>query len=549
MSGLRDSPLAAFTELRFRLTWRRLLGRRGVGELVAKVLGYLLMLPIGAVGAIGIGFGAYSAASGKPGMLPGGRQGDIQVTAMFFGIWQAWTAATLAMQEQESLDLRRYLIYPLRPGMLWLHGQVAGLLGDPLALFWCLLLGGGLAGAAAGRFGAWLLPLALLMVLFGAATAAWLALIQEMGARVLRRAHVKALLFSGFYVAATLVVVLVAGFNKEKPKLQDLVAIFEALQWIGWPGAMAAGAGRRLFRGDLLAALPWMVALAVATALAGWVAFRLALAAARDGGGAGGARVGQGLGGIFGRLWPGPGGALLEREVTFLARHPLPLVLTIILPAVAGLVAWKAQPYIPVEAGEVVRALPIMGVALYVHLATQGFWLNGFGWERGGARLYYLSPLRLEAVLVAKNLSVAALALGIEACSVALMVLAGGWPPAWALAGSLALHLGSAPWFFAVGNAVSILNPRVAPLSLQRSGSLPALSALAGMVTFTGVAALFALPVLLALKLDQGWLLAPAWVLLGAAGGLLWWRTLPAAARLLMSRREQLLAAVTGDEA
>jgi ABC-2 type transport system permease protein len=190
-----------------------------------------------------------------------------------------------------------------------------------------------------------------------------------------------------------------------------------------------------------------------------------------------------------------------------------------------------------------------MGVALYVHLATQGFWLNGFGWERGGARLYFLSPLRLEAVLVAKNLSVAALALGIEACSVALMVLAGGWPPAWALAGSLALHLGTAPWFFAVGNLVSILNPRVAPLSLQRSGSLPALSALAGMVTFSGITALFALPVLLALKLDQGWLLAPAWVLLGAAGGLLWWRTLPAAARLLMSRREQLLAAVTGDEA
>lgn len=546
MTALRDTPLAAFAELRFRLTWRRLLGRRGIGELVAKVLGYLLLVPIGVVAAIGIGAGAYHAARGGQN---GGTQAGVQVSAMFLGIWQAWTAATLAMQEQESLDLRRYLIYPLRPGMLWLHGQVAGMLGDPLALFWCLLLGGGFVGAALGRFGGWLPALGLLMALFAVATVAWLALIQELGARVLRRTRLKSLLFAFVYVGATLLAVVVAGFGKQKPNLRDLLAVFEWVQWIGWPGAMAAGAGRRLFRGELLAALPWMVALAATTAAAGWAAFRLALSEARDGGGAGSSTVGKGLGGGIGRLWPGPGGALLEREVTFLSRHPLPLVLSIILPAVAGLIAWKALPYIPAEAGEVVRALPILGVALYVHLATQSFWLNGFGWERGGARLYFLAPLRLEAVLVAKNLSVGALALGIELISVSLMLLVGGWPPWWALAGTVALHLGSAPWFFAVGNAVSILNPRVAPLTLQRSGTLPALSALAGMVAFSGIAGLFALPVLLALRLDTAWLLPVAWLLLGAGGGLLWWRTLPAAARLLAGRREELLAAVTGDEA
>jgi ABC-2 type transport system permease protein len=197
----------------------------------------------------------------------------------------------------------------------------------------------------------------------------------------------------------------------------------------------------------------------------------------------------------------------------------------------------------------VVRALPILGVALYVHLATQTFWLNGFGWERGGARLYFVAPLRLEQVLVAKNLVVGVLGLGIHLASVLAMVLAGGLAPGWALAGTLALHLGAAPWFLAPGNAVAIWNPRSAPLSLARSGTLPALSALAGMVIFTGVAGLFALPVLLALRLDLAWLLPPAWLALGALGGLLWWRSLPAAARLLQARREELLAAVTGDEA
>jgi ABC-2 type transport system permease protein len=288
--------------------------------------------------------------------------------------------------------------------------------------------------------------------------------------------------------------------------------------------------------------------MAAATALTGWGAFRLALSEARDGGGSGAERAGDGAGALVGRRWPGPLGALLEREVTFLARHPLPLVLAALLPAVAGLIAWKVRPHLPADAGEVVRSLPVLGVALYVHLATQTFWLNSFGWERGGARLYFLAPLRLEAVLVAKDLAIGSLGLGLHLASLAAMLLAGGWPPAWAVAGSLALHLGAAPWLLGLGNAVSIWNPRVAPLTLQRSGSMPALSALAGMVIFSGVSGLFALPVLLALRLDAGWLLAPAWLVLGGLGALLWWRTLPAAARLLQRRREELLAAVTGDE-
>jgi uncharacterized membrane protein len=78
---------------------------------------------------------------------------------------------------------------------------------------------------------------------------------------------------------------------------------------------------------------------------------------------------------------------------------------------------------------------------------------------------------------------------------------------------------------------------------------MPALSALAGMIAFSGITGLFALPVLLALKLDAGWLLAPAWLALGAVGGLAWWRSLPVAGRLLEERREQLLAAVTDDDA
>ena len=546
MAALRDSPLAAFTELRFRLTWRRLLGRRGVGELVAKLIGYLLLLPVGAVAAIGIGAGTYAAARSG---LRGGVSADVQVTAIFLGIWQAWTAATLALQDQESLDLRRYLLYPLRPGAVWLHGQVAGVLGDPLALFWCVLLGGAMVGAALGRFGAWLLPLALVVALFAVATLAWLALIQELGARVLRQARLKALLFAGVYVVLAVAIALVVGSDPHRLTLRESLSVFQWAQWLGWPGAMAAGAARRLFHGQTLAALPWMAALAGTTAASGWAAFRLALSEARDGGGGGVVRVGRSPGAVAGRLWPGPTGALLERELTFLTRHPLPLVLGVILPAVAGLIAWKTRPYVPAEAGEVVRALPILGVALYVHLATQSFWLNGFGWERGGARLYFLAPLRLERVLLAKNLAIGALGLAVHAG------VGGGHDRGRRAAAGLGAgrHAGPPPGRGALvpgpGQRRGHLEPaRGATHAAAERHPAGALGAggdgdLLGRRRALRAAGAAGAPPRLGLA-------APSRLAgLGGLGAWLWWRSLPAAARLLQARREELVAAVTGDEA
>jgi hypothetical protein len=54
--------------------------------------------------------------------------------------------------------------------------------------------------------------------------------------------------------------------------------------------------------------------------------------------------------------------------------------------------------------------------------------------------------------------------------------------------------------------------------------------------------------VLLALRLEAPWLLVGGWLALGAACLALYLRTLPAAGRLLASRREAVLAAVCGDD-
>ncbi len=69
------------------------------------------------------------------------------------------------------------------------------------------------------------------------------------------------------------------------------------------------------------------------------------------------------------------------------------------------------------------------------------------------------------------------------------------------------------------------------------------------MAILSGVAGVFAVPVLAALRLDTPWLLPSAWSLFGLVGLEVYRRTLPAAARLLDARREQLLGAVCGDDA
>jgi ABC-2 type transport system permease protein len=316
------------------------------------------------------------------------------------------------------------------------------------------------------------------------------------------------------------------------------------LRWIAFPAAFASEAGKLLYRGDPAAAAPWVAALVASAGLAGWVAYRLALAAARDGGEAvGGVRDG-------GRGWrlPGVRGALLEKEAKYLLRHPLATVLAIVLPALSAFVAWKVAPRIPPEAGEVVRALPLFGFVLYTHMATQPFWLNAFGWERGGMRTFLLAPVRPGDAVLAKNAATYAFAVAVFGGCVAAAVAVGGPPPVWALVAAVVLHAGLAPWLFAAGNLVSILNPRAAPVNLHRGGALSAVSGFAGMGILSASAGLFALPVLLALRLDEPWALVGGWVVLGAAGTAVYAWSMPRAGAILARRREAVLAAVCGDE-
>jgi ABC-2 type transport system permease protein len=414
--------------------------------------------------------------------------------------------------------------------------------GDPFAVFWCLMLGGAFLGGALARPGAWAILLALAYALFVLATAAYVALLQELLARLLRGRRVREVAIAAVYVGTALLVIFMSG--GPRAALQAFRVLSYA-RWVAFPAALADRAVRKLYAASYLPALGWLLALALAAVAAAWAAYRLALAAALSGGDQAPRAAATGEGGwrIPGRL-----GAILEKEAKYLLRHPIASVLALVVPALAGFVGWKLVPRIPQEAGEVVRALPIMGFALYAHLATQPFWLNAFGWERGGGRAWFLSPVPAEDVLVAKNVVAYLFSLALFAASAGAGVALGGAPPAWALLGAVALHAGIAPWFLVAGNLVSLLNPRAAPHSIQRGGHLAPVSAFAGMAIFSAGGALFSTPVIVAIKLDQPWLLPAGWAALGLLGLAAYRAALPRQARLFHARREPILEAICGDE-
>lgn len=531
-------PLRTLAELRLRLLWRRLRGRGGIPELVARIAVIAVAVPSGLLLAVLVGVGTYQAARGGL-----GPRAALPVAAVFFGVWQAWTALSLSLSEHDQLDLRRFLVYPLAPSRVYGYGLCASVLGDPFAIFWCLLLAGGFAGAALARPGAWVVLLALVNVAFVVATVATVALLQALLARLLRGRRVRALVVAAVYLGAA---ALVAWSSADAgPGLFRTLRSLGAVRWIAFPAALAAESVRALYAGRTAPALAWLAGLMVAAAAAVWCAYRLSLADALSG-----QEGAPSRGAVAGRGWRLPGrlGPLLEKEAKYLLRHPLTSVLALVLPALAGLVGWNLAPRLPADGGEVVRGLPLLALALYAHLATQVFWLNAFGWDRGGARLWFLAPVALEDVVRAKNVAIYALSAALLVVSGAALVAVGGAVPAQAVVAAAALHLGIAPFFLAAGTVVSILAPRAASHTVARGGRVSPVSGLAGMAIVSAGASVFAIPALIAIRQDEPWLLGPAWLALGAVGAMVYRALLPRIARLLAGRREALLDAVAGDE-
>ncbi|HEX9052003.1 MAG TPA: hypothetical protein VF841_15845, partial [Anaeromyxobacter sp.] len=267
----RRSAFRAFAELRLRLLWRRLRGRGGIPELVARIALFALAVPAGIVFALLAAAGAWQAVRAGT-----GPRAEIAVAALLFGVWQTWTAVSLSVSERDAVDLGRFLPYPISSGRVFGYGLAASVVGDPFAIFWCLILGGAFLGGALARPGAWALLLALAYLLFVAGTASLVALVQELLARVLRGRRVRELAIAAVYVGTAFLVFFMSG--GPRPTLTAL-RVLRTVRWLAFPPALAERAISALYAGRPSRALPWLVLLAVASAASAWAALRLALAA------------------------------------------------------------------------------------------------------------------------------------------------------------------------------------------------------------------------------------------------------------------------------
>jgi ABC-2 type transport system permease protein len=537
--------LRVLAELRARLLWRRFTARGGIAEGVASVVLLAIAVPVGLGFAVAVGFGAYQAV--KAG---GGLRTDVGASAIFFGLWQTWTAVSLTLNDREGLDLRRFLVFPIPPGRVYAMGLLTGILGDPMGVVWGAMLGGVFVGAAIARPGAWLVLFLLLLAAFAVATIIFVALLQELLSAVLSTRRIREWAMLGS-VGASVGILALLLWSADRPfrAAVDFLPTLRIVQWLAWPAAFPAAAARALFAGRAAESLPWIAGLVAGTAFTGWIAYRIALAqalgAGASGEGSGGGPGTVGLGWRGGRV-----GALLEKEVLYLFRQPLARVDAFLAPVIMAVVALKVEPRIPVEAGEVVRALPLFGAALYAHLLLQAFWLNAFGWERGGARAFFLAPMDLSWVLRAKALVLYGYSLLLFLASAAVLASVGkGTAPAWAFAGALVLHAAAAPWLLLAGYLVSILRPKAASFAIQRSSAVSTFSGLIGMGIISAVMGIFAVPALLAVRSESPSALVAGWGILGLLGAWAFRKAIPREARLLADRRDEFLPAVCGDDA
>ena len=330
----RAGPLLALRGAPGAAPLARLRGRGGVAELVAQIVLFAVAIPAGLVFAAARRRSrAFHAARAGHGLRPTvGGDG-----ALLRRVADVDRGGALALRARGARPpaLPR-LPNPVRPRSSR-YGLVASVVGDPFAVFWCLLLAGAFVGAALARPGAWvLLPRASRTCVFvrrhrgarrapaGAARAA--------RARPARpRARDRARVYVGTRARRV-------GAGRRAARASRCCGCSRTLRWVAYPAALADGRGapavRRARSPPRCPGSPRSLARRGRRGLgrvpprargARSRAAERALARRGDGRGrAGGSRAGS--------------ARCSRRRAKYLLRHPLSAVLALVLPALAGVV-------------------------------------------------------------------------------------------------------------------------------------------------------------------------------------------------------------------
>jgi ABC-2 type transport system permease protein len=224
---------------------------------------------------------------------------------------------------------------------------------------------------------------------------------------------------------------------------------------------------------------------------------------------------------------------ILSKEFLYTRRHT-GILYGLVMPIVVVLfVAFRFANH-----GNVTWVFP--AVVAYCLLAVSNFSYNAFGLEATGIQFYFLAPVRMRDVLLAKNIASFATAL-IEVFLIFLVVsFAAGVP-------QLDIALSTVLWAIAtlllttlVGNRRSIVAPKKVATGKMASKQVSQLSALISMGILMGSIVIAAIPAGLAYYLHHTWILLPAAIVYVAAAAFFYERSLQSLDRYALIHREEL---------
>lgn len=439
----------------FQAQWRGLIHKYPRGSVGGKLFTAVMMVAWYGL----VVFFAWLVATALPEVRSAStvRQAISIGAALALVYWQV--IPVLLVSGGMSLQLKRLSVYPIAPFRLFaievllrittgleplivMIGAMFGLWANPLVPAWAPLA---------------LLPFALMNMLLSAG-------LRDLLMRLLSRRGIREVVVLLFVLISVLPQLLIALFPPSKWK--GLAAKLPELPSLPWPwtvvGSLASGQGNWV---DLL----WLMIWLAAASHFGYSQFRRNLrwdadegrAAERKSASPRSIAVWEAILRLPSRLLPDPLGLLVEKEIRTLSRSPR-FRLVFFMGFTFGLAIW-----LPLflrsrnQSGFFADNLLVM-LCLYAALLMGDvlFW-NFFGFDRQAVQSYFVMPVRLAKVILAKNIAAVALLL-LEVSMVALAVSLLGLPiTAAKVFESYAVSALYCLFFVAGGNLASIHHPRV----------------------------------------------------------------------------------------
>ncbi len=555
--SLARAQYAAVLALRWRLLVNSLRSSQGAFELGAKILSVLLYLSIGFSMAIGFGFGAYGMASeGEWKLLP------ILIWGVFV-IWQVLPILHISFKQQ--FDLNILLRFPVRFGSFFALTLLFGI-SDPSTIFGVLSLLGIWLGISAVN-SALALPLAALFLLYAAfnillvrTVFAWIDrwLAQRKTREVVSVIFFACILSLQFFNPVWYTNdtnSMAHGTHGLSPALLHIVHVTSQYQrWLP-PGAVGMAVRLGGVNGGYALLLSQWTALLVAYTLVIVALLVLRLRAEFRGeiltDGAPARKLQTQVVRPLRQAIELPEAqtaadsargvviAVISKELSIMKRSA-PILYTIIAPLIPCLLlAWKFMRGAVVAGFSSPLVMP--ACIAFTLLGFINLISNLFGTEGVGIQLYFMAPVRLRSVLLAKNLFYGALMM-IEVVVVGLMVsLRMGLPHIDSLLTTIFWVLFALPCYYAAGNLLSVQFPY--KMNLGRIGKRGAGSQANGLLSLlvqmvvTGIGASVLVPLAL---LGRLWIAVPILMLLAVGAIVLWRFSLSAAEKIAQQRMEKL---------